>query len=241
MTTGAGVSVQRIVIAEDEPGVASFLEKGLRTAGYATHTVESGVDAVREAGRPDTDLLLLDLGLPDLDGLDVLRALRAGGCPVPVIVITHRDAVEDRVAGLDLGAADYVTKPFSVEELLARVRARLRDARATTTTRLLRGGVTVDLLTRAAEVDGRLVELTPREFQLLVVLMQEPERTLSREQLLERVWGYAHDPGSNVVDVAVRCLRRKLGTGVIRTVRGTGYRFVDHEPLPARAPAAGAR
>jgi DNA-binding response OmpR family regulator len=171
--------------------------------------------------------MILDLGLPGRDGLDVLAELRRRGERLPVIVLTARDAVPDRVAGLELGADDYVTKPFSFEELLARVRARLRDDRSEESTMLRAGDVTLDLRTRRADVNGASVELTAREFSLAETFMRHAGQVLSREQLLSHVWGYDFDPGSNVVEVYVRYLRRKLGDQRIETVRGMGYRFRD--------------
>lgn len=216
----------RILIAEDEERIVSFLEKGLRSSGYVTTAVFSGPDALAYARDDDFDLLILDLGLPGLDGQEVLRQLRERGERLPVVILTARDGVEDTVAGLEGGADDYVTKPFRFEELLARVRVRLRDgAQAAETTVLSHGSLTLDLRTRRAARDGRTVELTAREFALLETLLRHPDQVLSREQLLSHVWGYDFDPGSNVVDVYVRYLRRKLGADVVETVRGMGYRL----------------
>lgn len=216
----------RILIAEDEERIVSFLEKGLRSSGYVTTAVFSGPDALAYARDDDFDLLILDLGLPGLDGQEVLRQLRERGERLPVVILTARDGVEDTVAGLEGGADDYVTKPFRFEELLARVRGRLRDgAQAAETTVLSHGSLTLDLRTRRAARDGRTVELTAREFALLETLLRHPDQVLSREQLLSHVWGYDFDPGSNVVDVYVRYLRRKLGADVVETVRGMGYRL----------------
>jgi DNA-binding response OmpR family regulator len=218
--------MNRVLIAEDEPRIASFLEKGLRAAGYVTTVVSNGVDAASYAHSDDFDLMILDLGLPGQDGLAVLAQLRARGDRMPVIVLTARDAVPDRVTGLDLGADDYLTKPFSFEELLARVRARLRDQGRATSTELTAGALRLDLMRRTAVVAGREVELTAKEFLLAETLARHPGQVLSREQLLDRVWGLGHDPGSNVVDVYIGYLRRKLGAELIQTVRGMGYRLV---------------
>lgn len=215
----------RILIAEDEERIVSFLEKGLRASGYTTMAVETGPDALALARDDSFDLLILDLGLPGLDGHEVLRQLRARGERLPVIVLTARASVEDTVQGLEGGADDYVTKPFRFEELLARIRLRLRDEPATETTVLRAGRVSLDLHSRRASVDDQVVELTAREFALLETFLRHPGQVLSREQLLSHVWGYDFDPGSNVVDVYVRYLRRKLGDGVIETVRGMGYRI----------------
>jgi DNA-binding response OmpR family regulator len=215
--------VTRILIAEDEERIVSFLEKGLRASGYTTLAVATGPDALALARDDSFDLLILDLGLPGLDGHAVLRGLRARGERLPVVILTARDSVEDTVQGLEGGADDYVTKPFSFEELLARIRLRLRDDAAAESTILTAGPVSLDLRSRRASVGDRVVELTAREFALLETFLRHPDQVLSREQLLSNVWGYDFDPGSNVVDVYVRYLRRKLGDGVIHTVRGMGY------------------
>jgi DNA-binding response OmpR family regulator len=215
----------RILIAEDEERIVSFLEKGLRSSGYTTVAVGTGPDALALARDDSFDLLLLDLGLPGMDGQAVLQAMRSRGEHMPVIILTAREGVDDTVAGLEGGANDYMTKPFRFEELLARVRLRLRDGLAPEATILEAGGVRLDLRARRASVGDRLVELTAREFALTEVLLRHPGQVLSREQLLSRVWGYDFDPGSNVVDVYIRYLRRKLGPDVIETVRGMGYRL----------------
>jgi two-component system, OmpR family, copper resistance phosphate regulon response regulator CusR len=219
--------VNRILIAEDEPRIVSFLEKGLRSNGFTTQSAPDGVTALDLARSDEVDLMILDVGLPLLDGFSVLKALRAQGHTLPVIVLTARDAVDDTVTGLSLGADDYVRKPFAFEELLARVRLRLRSAAASTAeeTVLRVGGLSLDLLTRRADVEGRTVELSAREFSLAEVFLRHPDQVLSREQLLSRVWGYDFDPGSNVVDVYVRYLRAKVGKDRIETVRGMGYRL----------------
>jgi DNA-binding response OmpR family regulator len=217
--------VNRILIAEDEPRLASFLEKGLRSNGFVTTIAADGAAASMLARDDEFDLLILDLGLPGKDGTVVLRELRAAGQRMPVLILTARDDVSDKVAGLEGGADDYVTKPFRFEELLARVRARLRDERTVEPTVLRSGGVTLDLRTRRASTNGKTVDLTAREFTMLEVLIRHPGQVLSREQLLSHVWGYDYDPGSNVVDVYVGYLRRKLGPRSIETVRGMGYRL----------------
>jgi DNA-binding response OmpR family regulator len=215
----------RILIAEDEERIVTFLEKGLRAGGYTTVAVQTGPDALALARDDSFDLLILDLGLPGQDGQEVLRAMRARGEKMPVVILTARDDVNDTVAGLEGGADDYVTKPFRFEELLARIRLRLRDGAAPETSVLSAGGVALDLRSRRASVDDRVVELTAREFALTEVFLRHAGQVLSREQLLSHVWGYDFDPGSNVVDVYVRYLRRKLGEEVIETVRGMGYRL----------------
>jgi DNA-binding response OmpR family regulator len=218
--------VNRILIAEDEPRLASFLEKGLRSNGFVTTVAEDGAKASLMARDDEFDLLVLDLGLPGKDGREVLRELRSAGQRMPVIILTARDDVSDKVGGLEGGADDYVTKPFRFEELLARVRARLRDERTVERTVLRAGTIVLDLRTRRASTEGRTVDLTAREFTMLEVLIRHAGQVLSREQLLSHVWGYDYDPGSNVVDVYIGYLRKKLGSDSIETVRGMGYRLV---------------
>ena len=215
----------RILIVEDEPRIVSFLERGLKSVGYSTIAVDRGKDAVALARDDAFDLMILDLGLPDFDGQRVLAQIRTRGERLPVIILTARDGVEDTVRGLEGGADDYVTKPFRFEELLARLRLRLRDEATTESTVLVAGILKLDLRSRRASVGERVVELTAREFALLETMLRHAGQVLSREQLLSHVWGYDFDPGSNVVDVYVRYLRRKLGDGVIETVRGMGYRL----------------
>jgi DNA-binding response OmpR family regulator len=215
--------LSRILIAEDEDRLVAFLEKGLRANGYATTVAADGPTALALARDSDFDLLVLDLGLPDLDGLSVLRTMRAQGQRMPVIILSARDEIEDKVTGLERGADDYVTKPFRFEELLARVRVRLRDSGTPEQTVLQTGEVSLDLRTRRAAVGDRTIELSAREFTMLEAFMRHPGQVLSREQLLSHVWGYDYDPGSNVVDVYVGYLRKKLGAGRINTVRGMGY------------------
>ena len=169
--------------------------------------------------------MVLDLGLPDLDGIEVLRMMRTRDVTAPVIILTARDGVRSTVEGLEGGADDYVTKPFRFEELLARIRVRLRGDRADEPTVLRAGDASLDLRTRRAHVDGRSVELTAREFALAEMFFRHRGQVLSREQILDRVWGYDHDPRSNIVDVYVGYLRRKLGKELIRSERGMGYRL----------------
>lgn len=222
------MAVTTILIAEDEERIARFMEKGLRSAGYGTHVVSDGVSALEHAASGDYDLLVLDVGLPRMDGFMVLKVLRSMDHHLPIVMCTARDAVEDTVAGLEGGADDYLAKPFRFEELLARIRTRLRPAPgAGATTVLEHGGLRLDLTTRLASVDGREVELSAREFALLREFLEHPQQVLSREQLLSRVWGYDFDGSSNVVDVYVRYLRGKLGAEWLATVRGVGYRLVS--------------
>ena len=216
--------MSRILIAEDEARLAAFLEKGLKANGYATTTVADGIAAAALADEEDFDLLILDLGLPGKDGMEVLRELRAAGRRLPVVILSARD---ETVEGLNLGADDYMTKPFRFDELLARVRVRLRSDGTAEETVLRAGSLALDLRTRRAAVDGRTIELSAREFTMLEVFLRHAGQVLSREQLLSHVWGYDYDPGSNVVDVYVGYLRRKLGKERIATVRGMGYSLAD--------------
>jgi DNA-binding response OmpR family regulator len=215
----------RVLIAEDEPGISSFLEKGFRAEGFTTLVVEDGRTAAHAARDADFDIVILDLGLPEIDGHEVLAEIRGRGERLPVIILTARKETRDTVAGLEGGADDYVTKPFRFEELLARVRVRLRDRGTVAATDLEVAGVRLDLRTRKVHVGGLERELSAREFTLLETFMTHPDQVLSREQLLSRVWGYDFDGGSNVVDVYVGYLRKKLGSQAIETVRGMGYRM----------------
>ncbi|WP_067598092.1 response regulator transcription factor [Nocardiopsis listeri] len=217
--------MSRVLIVEDEERIASFVRKGLTANGFTTTVVGTGGEAVDYAVTGGFDLMLLDLGLPDTDGFDVLRRIRSMGVQTPVVILTARDGVRDTVTGLEIGADDYVTKPFRFEELLARVRLRMRTERTADLTVLRAGGMSLDLRTRRASVDESTVDLTAREFALLELLMRHPGQVLTRQQMLSHVWGYDYDPGSNVVDVFVRALRRKVGAERIVTVRGMGYRL----------------
>ncbi|MFC4468251.1 response regulator transcription factor [Streptomyces xiangluensis] len=218
--------MNRILIVEDEERIASFVEKGLRAGGFTTTVVGDGDAAYEYALTGGFDLVILDIGLPGRDGFTVLRELREARVTVPVIVLTARDSVRDTVAGLEGGADDWMTKPFRFEELLARVRLRLRTAVRAPEVTMLRGGdLTLDLRTRRARAGERTVDLTAREFVLLELFLRHPGQVLSREQILSHVWGYDFDPGSNIVDVYVRALRKKLGAQSVETVRGMGYRL----------------
>lgn len=217
--------MSRILVVEDEPRISSFVEMGLRAEGFSTSVVEDGESALELVRGGGFDLVVLDIGLPGIDGLTVLKRLRAEGYRVPVVVLTARDAVDDTVAGFETGADDYLVKPFRFAELLVRIRARLRAPGSAEETVLRRGRLGLDLRSRRVDVDGRTVDLTAREFALAETLLRHPDQVLSREQLLSRVWGYDYDPSSNVVEVYVGYLRRKLGGDVIETVRGMGYRL----------------
>jgi DNA-binding response OmpR family regulator len=215
----------KLLVIEDEERVASFIAKGLKAGGHLVLLARTGREGLAMAAEPGLDAVVLDLGLPDIDGTEVLRRLRARGDAPPVVVLTARGEVGDRVRGLDLGADDYLVKPFAFEELLARLRARLRVRAGQEPVELRAGTVTLNLRTRRARVGDREAELTAREFALLEIFLRHPGQVLAREQLLSQVWGLSFDPESNVVDVYVRHLRRKLGEGVIATVRGMGYRL----------------
>ncbi|MFH8613378.1 response regulator transcription factor [Streptomyces sp. NPDC018029] len=220
--------MNRILIVEDEERIASFVEKGLRANGFTTTVVGDGESAYDYAVTGGFDLIVLDIGLPGQDGFTVLRRLREARVTTPVIVLTARDSVRDTVAGLEGGADDWMTKPFRFEELLARVRLRLRTAAGAPEVTVLRSGeLTLDLRTRRARSAERTVDLTAREFVLLELFLRHPGQVLSREQILSHVWGYDFDPGSNIVDVYVRALRKKLGSERVETVRGMGYRLPE--------------
>lgn len=215
----------RIVVVEDEPAIADFLVRGLEAAGYSVALATDGPSGERLVLGGEADLVVLDVMLPGKGGLEVLEAIRAVRPHLPVIILSAKGEIEDRIAGLDSGATDYVTKPFSVPELLARIRAHLRTGSAEGG-RIRAGAVEIDLLSRRAWSGGAEVALSPREFSLLACFARHPGEALSRERLLAEAWGYEHDPGTNVVDVYVGYLRRKLGDpAAIETVRSAGYRL----------------
>jgi DNA-binding response OmpR family regulator len=217
--------MSRILVAEDEDRISTFIEKGLRSAGFTTEVVTTGPDALDLALGGGFDLVILDIGLPGMDGFEVLRRLRVADAELPVIVLTARTSADDTLAVLEGGANDYMPKPFRFDELLARVRLRMADAHRSVESVLAVPGLQLDLHSRRAIVGDKQVELSAREFALAEELMRNPDRVLSREQLLSRVWGYDFDPGSNVVDVYIGYLRAKLGGEHIETVRGMGYRL----------------
>jgi DNA-binding response OmpR family regulator len=219
--------MNRILIAEDEERVGSFIQKGLKAAGFTATASADGEEALALARSGEFDLMILDIGMPGKDGFEVLRELRGSGNRIPVVILTARDNVSDTVGGLEGGADDYVTKPFRFEELLARVRVRLRVEPAPKERVLTVGDMSLDLRTCRAVVDGRPVELSAREFSLAEVFFRHPGQVLSREQLLSRVWGYDFDPHSNIVDVYVGYLRKKLGIERVSSVRGIGYRLEE--------------
>jgi two-component system, OmpR family, response regulator len=214
-----------VLVVQDDARIASFIKRGLEADGFAVRTASDGADGLRFTQSSDFDLIILDLLLPTVTGEEFLTRLRETGSTVPVIVLTAKDTISDRVANLDAGADDYVTKPFSFAELLARVRARLRSSDQPISTAISHGRVTIDVLARREKIEGRSVELTSREFALLETLMHHPGQVLSQPQLIDQVWGYDHDTRSNVVEVYVGYLRRKLDPDVVETVRGAGYRF----------------
>ncbi|WP_017318082.1 response regulator transcription factor [Mastigocladopsis repens] len=221
----------QILIAEDEPRIAAFIEKGLRANGFSCAIASDADETLNMVLGKHFDLLILDLGLPGKDGLEVLEEIRGQGEELPVIILTARDEITDKVAGLEGGADDYMTKPFRFEELLARVRLRLRNRQLVQPKEqmfLKAGDVVLDLRTRKVRVGDRTIDLAAREFTLAETFLRHPEQVLSREQLLDRVWGYDYDPGSNIVDVYVGYLRKKLGSDLIETVRGMGYRLRQH-------------
>lgn len=217
----------RILVVEDEVRIADFVRRGLVAAGFEVTVAGDGHRGLTEAASGLYDLMVLDLGLPIMDGMAVLAALRAGGSTMPVVILSARDTVDDTVRGLRGGADDYLRKPFGFDELLARVRLRLRSVGAAPeANQLTVGPITLDLLTRRVWVDGRWLELTTREFALAEYFMRHPGEVVTREELLSSVWGLDFSPGTNVVSVYIRYLRAKIGESRIETVRGVGYRFV---------------
>lgn len=221
----------QVLVVEDDPRIALFLERGLGAEGHVVTVAASAEDSRRwlAALGSQLDLVLLDLGLPGEDGTELLRSMRAGGFAAPIIIVTARDAVRDKVTGLDAGANDYITKPFAFDELLARIRAVRRSAGQPAQTELVVGDLRLDLLTKVAQRGGRQIELAPREWVMLELFMRHPHQVLSRTQILSNVWHYSFEPGSNVVDVYVGYLRRKINlpglAPLIQTVRGAGYRL----------------
>ncbi len=223
------MKVMRILIVEDEPGIVRFLERGLEAHGYRPLSADNGEDGVRLAVDETVDLVLLDIMLPGLDGQEVLKRIRARRPELPVLMLTARDNLQNKVGALDAGADDYLTKPFAFEELLARIRALTRRADQPQASLIEAGDLRVDLLSRRVWRGDEQIELSSREFALLEYFMRHPGQALSRQQILSAIWDYAFDPGSNVVDVYIRYLRRKIDhpnePSIIETVRGVGYRF----------------
>lgn len=234
--------MSQILIVEDEERIASFIAKGLKASGFESEQARSGTEAIVQLANGSFNLVILDLGLPQMDGFQVLEKIRSSGDETPVIILTARSSVEDTVQGLSSGAQDYMSKPFRVEELIARVKLRLKsqeEAAAAASAgggteepvRLEHLGVVLDLQTRQASVDGQPVDLSARESALAEVLLDHPRQVLTRDQLLDMVWEGATDTSSNVVDVYIRYLRNKLGSERIVTVRGAGYRLATAEEL----------
>jgi len=223
------VDSARVLLIEDEPGIVDFVRRGLEAEGFAVEAALDGIEGERLALRGSFDAIVLDLMLPGRSGLEVLESVRRVTPSVPVIVLTARGEIEDRVGGLEAGAVDYLVKPFSMAELVARVRAQLRVIAQASASRLRAEDVEVDLLTRRVRRGDRAVALSTTEFELLVFLVRHHGQVVSREQILSSVWGYDHDPATNVVDVYVGYLRRKLGRpgdpAPIFTVRAVGYRL----------------
>lgn len=218
--------MSHILIAEDEFRIASFLQKGLQAHGFATTVADDGIQAAYLAHTGGFDLLILDLGLPGKHGIRVIEELRGQGMPLPIIVLTVIQDVQDKVKALEAGANDYVTKPFSLDELIARIRVQLRYQRLPQPVEsmvLNVGELQIDLRQRTVCWKGKMVELSTREFTLLELLARHPGRIWTREDLLDNIWGYDYAPSSNIVDVYVGYLRKKLGQGLIKTVRGVGY------------------
>ncbi len=215
----------RILLAEDDPMIGESLRKGLRDEGFTVDWVQDGRSAERALEVTEYALVLLDLGLPHKDGLAVLRSWRQHGLTMPVLILTARDAVPDRVKGLDSGADDYLVKPFDLTELLARMRALLRRQSGRARDLIEIGGLTLDPAAHAVTYQGQPISLSAREFALLHALAEAPGVVLSREQLEDRLYGWGEEVESNAVEVHVHNLRRKLSPGVIRTVRGVGYRL----------------
>src|SRR5580692_9062148 len=224
-----GLAAPRVLVVEDEPGIVDFVRRGLQATGFRVEVAFDGIEGERLVLSESFDAIVLDLMLPGRSGTDILAAARGAKSNVPVIVLTARGEVEDRVAGLDAGAVDYLVKPFSMAELVARVRAQLRAYTQTSTTMLSAEGIEANLLTRRVYRDGRAITLSSTEFELLALLLRHRGRVLSREHILRSVWGYQHDPQTNVVDVYIGYLRRKLGRrddpAPIFTVRRVGYRL----------------
>lgn len=226
----------KILVVEDDRKLGSFVRKGLEAQGFVVDYSADGDEGGALATTRSYDAIVLDIMLPGRDGLSILRQLRDQRATVPVLLLTARSALSERLDGLNLGADDYLTKPFYIEELVARLHALLRRASGQARTSLEHGDLTVDLLTREVRLAGEPVELTAREFALLTCLLRTPGRTLTRAQICEHVWSYHFDPGTNLVDVYVQHLRKKLGGAgrppIIETVRGVGYR-VPATPAPA--------
>ena len=215
----------RLLLVEDDPMIGESIKEGLLGDGYAVDWLRDGQAAELALSTVDYDLLLLDLGLPRKQGMDVLHALRNRGNELPVLILTARDSTADRVAGLDAGADDYLVKPFDLDELLARIRALLRRRVARTRSRIVHGGVTLDLASHEVQLDGASVKLSSREFSVLRALLDSPGSVVSKAQLEEKLYGWDAEVESNTVDVYVHHLRKKFGADFIKNVRGVGYKI----------------
>ncbi|MGD1932151.1 MAG: response regulator transcription factor [Leptolyngbyaceae cyanobacterium] len=218
-----------ILVVEDEVRIAAFVKKGLVSNGFTISVAGNSEEASAISLDGQIDLMILDLGIPGRDGLELLEDLRGQGFLAPIIILTARDDIQDKISGFERGADDYMTKPFRFEELLVRVRARLRTvvtaAHESQSNMLAVGPLVLDLRTRRLQVEGQIIDLSAREFTLAETFLRHPNQVMSREQLLDTVWGYDYAPGSNIVDVYVGYLRKKFGDGLIETVRGMGYRL----------------
>lgn len=227
----------RILIVEDEHKISAYLKRGLEEQGYAVDAAFTGIEALDWVQAAPYDLIILDIMLPEIDGITLCRELRVRGMRMPILMLTARDAIDDRVTGLDAGADDYLIKPFAFNELLARVRALLRrnqDAPKVTTLQV--GDLVLDTLARRVSREGKRIDLTPKEYAILEFLMREKGRVLTRTQIAEHVWNYEVYNQSNIVDVYIRNLRRKVDDGyqlkLIRTVRGVGYQISAEKDEP---------
>ncbi len=223
----------KLLLAEDDPMIGESVVRGLKLAGFAVDWARDGRAARTALETGDYGLLLLDLGLPQMDGLTLLKELRRTNLPIPVLIVTARDSVADRIAGLNLGADDYLTKPFDLDELIARVHALTRRHAGRSRPEMHLGALCVNPLTREANLAGRPLPLSQREFALLSALLEQPGVVLSKEQLEDRLYGWDEEVASNAVEVHLHNLRRKLGAEWIRNVRGVGYKLVEPAPLPA--------